>query len=138
MNVQNRPSVRTAEAGFTLIEIMVVIVILGLLATLVVPNIIQSADEARVTKAQTDCKTIEKQVSLYRAKKGRMPESLDTLTEPDDKGVKYLDELPKDPWDNDYVIKEGDKRGDFEIISYGPDGQEGGDDDISSRSRKED
>jgi general secretion pathway protein G len=132
-----RAPVRTTQAGFTLVEIMVVVVILGLLATLVVPAVMSAGDEARETKARTDVRAIADAVKMYRTKKGKMPESLDVLVEKDDKGRNFLDELPKDPWDNDYRILAGDRANEFEIVSIGPDGTENTEDDISSKAKKE-
>ena len=122
------------EAGFTLVEIMVVIVILGLLATLVARNVVSSGDEARETKAKADVRMIADAVRGYRAKFGRMPEDLQTLATKDEKGRSELEELPLDPWDNEYVLREGDRRGEFEVISYGVDGVENTEDDISSKA----
>jgi general secretion pathway protein G len=134
---QSSPRVRSAQAGFTLVEIMVVIVILGLLATLVVQNVVGASDEARIQTAKTNCSTIAQSVRLYRAQKGKLPESLSVLAEKDEKGSSYIEELPKDPWDNDFILREGNNRNDWEILSMGPDGAENTDDDISSKSAKE-
>jgi general secretion pathway protein G len=128
---------RPAEAGFTLVEIMVVIVILGLLATMVARNVIGASDEARETKARTDLQMIHSAVSAYRAKNGKFPESLETLATKDEKGRSELDNLPRDPWDHDYVLREGDNPREFEVISWGPDGSENTDDDLSSKQKKE-
>jgi len=127
----------SAQAGFTLVEIMVVIVILGLLATMVARNVIGASDEARATKAKTDCRTIAGGVSGYRAKNGRLPESLEVLWTKDEKGFSELEEVGDDPWGNPYVLREGDRPTDFEVISWGPDGSEGTEDDISSKTKKE-
>ncbi len=89
-----RASVRPAQAGFTLVEIMVVIVILGLLATRVVQNVGSASDEARETKAQADVKVIAGAVRSYYAKKGTLPESLDVLAQKDDRGRSEIEELP--------------------------------------------
>jgi len=133
-----RPApVSPAQAGFTLVEIMVVIVILGLLATLVVQNVVGATDEARAQTAQTNCKTIAGAVRLFRAKNGKLPESLEALVTKDEKGSSYLDELPKDPWGHDFEIREGNNPNDWEIISLGPDGASGTEDDISSKSVKD-
>jgi general secretion pathway protein G len=124
------------EAGFTLVEIMVVIVILGLLATMVTRNVIGVSDEARETKAQTDARMIAESVSSYRAKNGKLPPDLQTLATKDERGRSELMELPKDPWGNDYVLREGDTPRDFEVLSLGPDGIENTDDDISSKTKE--
>lgn len=116
---------------------MVVIVILGLLATMVARNVIGASDEARVTKAQADCATIAGGVSSYRAKNGKYPDSLEVLWTKDERGRSELEEVGNDPWDNPYTLREGDRPNDFEIISFGPDGSEGTEDDISNRKKKD-
>ncbi|HEX5053814.1 MAG TPA: type II secretion system major pseudopilin GspG [Planctomycetota bacterium] len=137
MNASPKPArIRPAQAGFTLVEIMVVIVILGLLATMVATNVIGASDEARETKARTDIGIILDAVKSYRARNGKMPDSLEALATKDERGRSELDNLPRDPWDHDYVLREGDTPRDFEVISWGPDGNEGTDDDISSKDSK--
>jgi general secretion pathway protein G len=131
--------------GFTLIEILVVIVILGLLATFLVPKIIGKPDEARVVKAKSDIRALETGLKMYRLDNGMYPtedQGLQALIEkpdidpiPNNWNGPYLDVevLPKDPWGNDYIYKcpgdyvEGtDRQRDYEIISLGADGKEGG------------
>lgn len=129
-------AVRQTERGFTLVEIMVVIVILGLLATLVVPNIMAQSDKAKISKAETDCKMIAEQVRMYWVDNSRLPETLEDLVTKNDKGDSYIEELPVDPWDTPYELLEGDTRRDFEVISCGPDQSEGTEDDISNKSKK--
>lgn len=138
MNRKTLPAhVRPAQAGFTLVEIMVVIVILGLLATLVVQNVVGASDEAKVTKAQTDVKVIAGAVKMYRVNKGKLPENLEVLAQKDDKGGgNLIDELPKDPWDRDYELREGNGPNDWEVVSLGPDGVQS-EDDITSVAKKE-
>lgn len=145
MNAKTQPtraaanaSARSSESGFTLVEIMVVIVILGLLATLVARNVMGASDEARETKAQSDVKMIAGAVRSYYAKNGTLPETLDELAEKDEKGRSELEELPLDPWDTAYEMLPGDTPRDFEVISCGPDKQPETEDDISSKSRRED
>lgn len=135
MNTKTPPAaVRQAQSGFTLIEIMVVIVILGLLATIVVPNLVGASDEAKLTKAKTDIAMIAGQVKMFLIKKGKLPDNLEELAQKDDKGGgALLDTLPKDPWDHDYQIIPGSNRNDWEVVSYGPDGVQS-EDDISSKA----
>jgi general secretion pathway protein G len=142
MNAKNQSAlhpapVRASQRGFTLVEIMVVIVILGLLATIVVPNIMSASDEAKEGKALTDVKMIASSVRMYYAKHSRLPETLEDLVTKDDKGRSELLELPKDPWNTDYELVEGDTHRDFEVISCGPDTSPGTEDDISSKSKRD-
>ena len=129
--------VRSTESGFTLVEIMVVIVILGLLATLVARNVIGASDEARITKAKADCSTIASAVRSFRARTGRMPENLDELVTKNERGMSELEELNLDPWDTPYELIEGDTPREFEVISCGPDRSPGTEDDISNKSKKD-
>ena len=117
--------VRRREQGFTLVEIMVVVVILGLLATLVVPAVLGRSEEARMTKAITDIKSIHAQATIYATKNGRVP-SFEDLLEPDSTGNPYIEggEVPVDPWQNPYVIRKGEGRLRFDVASFGPDGLE--------------
>ena len=122
-----RTRIRPAQSGFTLVEIMVVIVILGLLATLVATNVIGASDDARRTKAQTDVRTIADAIKMYRATNGKAPESLEELVTKDDRGRSYLDDLPKDPWGNDYqYVNPGTHGGEYDLFTLGADNQEGG------------
>ena len=123
-------------AGFTLIEIMVVVVILGILAALIAPNVISRIDEAQVTKVKQDIRAIESALKLYRLDRFRYPtteEGLNALvTPPSDPSVAwpaggYLDRLPKDPWDRPYVYVQPGTQGEFDIYSLGRDGTQGGD-----------
>lgn len=131
------------QQGFTLIELMVVLVILGVLFGLVVPNVTGRGDEARVTAAQTDIRTLENALETYRLHTSRYPstdEGLDALvnqpggsSQSDNWKGPYLRQTPTDPWGNPYAyINNGSN---YEIISYGADGQPGGEDvnqDVSS------
>jgi general secretion pathway protein G len=120
------------EAGFTLIEIMVVVFILGLLVTLVAPRIIGRTDEARVTKARADAKAIEEALHLFKLDNGRYPtqgEGIEALvTAP--AGVRgwnpdgYLERVPTDPWGNEYFYNTDGR--DVLVKSFGADGVEGG------------
>ena len=130
MNKTPRPR-RPHEAGFTLIEIMVVLLIIGLIVSVVVPNLDFIWSDSQIRKAKIDLKMLHDIARQYKMTKGKLPEDLQVLTQKDDKGQALLVELPQDPWNNDYkmVIDSPTK---WKIISFGPDGTEGGDDDISS------
>ena len=132
-----------AQAGFTLIEIMVVVFILGLLVTLVAPKIIGRTDDARRTKAAADIKAIEQALDLYKLDNGFYPPSIDALVGASAHRAGgfgggsegYLDKVPIDPWGNPYVyLTDGNRP---VIKSFGADGSDGGDGknaDIDSRN----
>ena len=125
--------------GFTLIEIMVVMVIIGILAGLIVPRIIGRPDEARQTKARVQIESIETALKLYKLDNGYYPtteQGLQALVEPPTAGQLpkawreggYLEKgkIPKDPWENEYVYLSPGIYGDFDLMSYGADGEPGG------------
>lgn len=123
------------QRGFTLIEIMVVVVILGILAAFVVPNLMDKPVQAKITKAKSDISVIESALDLYRLDNNRYPstdEGLDALMEksadaPAWKEGGYIKKLPKDPWGNDYQYLNPGIHGTIDIFSYGEDGADGGD-----------
>ena len=126
-----------ARNGFTLIEIMVVIVILGVLAALIVPNVISRPDEARVTVAKSDIAAIMSALKIYRLDNQRYPTGEQGLAAlvakpeqppvpPNWKPGGYLEKLPKDPWGRPYVYLNPGVRGEVEVMSFGGDGQPGG------------
>lgn len=128
---------RNKEAGFTLIEIMVVIAIIGILATLIVPRIMGRPDEARATAAKHDIGTINQALKLYRLDIGRYPsteQGLNALvTRPSAEPVPqnwktggYLDSLPNDPWGHPYQYANPGTKGEIDIYSYGADKKPGG------------
>ena len=132
---------RLNERGFTLIELMVVIVILGILAGLIIPRIMGRPDEARRAKARIQMEAIETSLKLYKLDNGNYPtteQGLQALVEAPTIGTLpknwrqggYLErnKVPKDPWDNDYVYLCPGVHGEFDLSSYGADGQPGGED----------
>jgi general secretion pathway protein G len=128
---------RWKRRGFTLIEIMVVMVILALLATLVVPKVLGELDKARVSKAKTDIRGYETALNMFRLDNFKYPSTdmgLEALIKkPTDPSIRnwkeggYVPKLTKDPWKSDYqYISPGTRGGDFDLFSYGADGQPGG------------
>jgi len=130
---------RCDERGFTLIELMVVIVILGILAGLIVPRIMGRPEEARQAKARIQIESIETALKLYQLDNGSYPtteQGLQSLVEPPEVGELavswreggYLEKgkIPKDPWGNEYIYLSPGTQGDFDLISYGADGEPGG------------
>lgn len=131
------------QAGFTLIEIMVVVFILGLLVTLVAPKIIGRTDQARVTKAAADVRAIEEALHLFKLDNGFYPstaEGLPALVQAPPRAKRfnpegYLPKVPVDPWGNEYIYQSDGR--DVIIASLGADGVEGGEGynaDVDSRS----
>lgn len=118
-----------AQAGFSLAELMVVIVILGLLATLVVPNVMKQLFTANTSVAKQDISAISQAVTNYAIENaGKYPDSLEALITPDESGHKFLDRnsVPKDPWKNEYIYEPPQSGQGFKVICYGRDGQPGG------------
>jgi general secretion pathway protein G len=138
--------IRHDRRGFTLIEIMVVVVILGLLAALVVPKLIGRTGEAKRQMAEINIKGIEQALDLFKLDNGFYPstdQGLQALVSIPEAGRipknyrkdGYIKSVPKDPWNNDYVYVSPGAHGDYDITSYGADGVPGGegeDGDINS------
>ncbi|MCP4644734.1 MAG: type II secretion system major pseudopilin GspG [bacterium] len=123
--------------GFTLIELMVVLIILALLAVVIAPNVVGKSDEAKMTKAKTDIAMIESLLDQFYLDMGRYPTSEEGVRvlyyQPEDdtdkwKGPYPKKPIPNDPWDNPYIYESpGTHSGQpYELASYGKDGEEGG------------
>ena len=131
---QLKPNFRRPR-GFTLIELMVVLVIIGVLAALIVPNVLDRADDARVTAAKTDVSNLTQALKLYKLDNQRYPTSEQGLqaliakptTNPAPMNWKpYLEKLPNDPWGRAYQYLNPGVKGEIDIMSFGADGQPGG------------
>ncbi|HPA01951.1 MAG TPA: type II secretion system major pseudopilin GspG [Chiayiivirga sp.] len=132
------PGTRTyRERGFTLIEVLVVVVILGILAAFVVPKFFDKPGEARQVKARSDIQSLSTSLNMYRLDNFAYPstnQGLEALVSqpgglPEARNWKaggYVDRLPKDPWGRDYVYLSPGQRGDFDLYTLGADGQPGG------------
>jgi general secretion pathway protein G len=121
--------------GFTLIELMVVLVIIGVLAALIVPNVLERADEARVTAAKTDISNLVQALKLYKLDNQRYPTAAQGLSalvakptvDPMPPNWKpTLDKLPNDPWGHPYQYLNPGIKGAIDVLSFGADGQAGG------------
>lgn len=130
-----RPS---RQAGFTLIEIMVVVIIIGLLAAVVAPRLLGRVDDARIAKARQDLQNLETALTLFKLDNFRYPtteQGLNALVQkPADPSIRnwrpegYLQKrvVPKDPWGNDYQYVYPGTTGEYDLYSFGADGQPGG------------
>jgi len=130
-----KPLARRVQAGFTLIELMVVLVIIGVLAALIVPNVLDRADDARSTAARTDVNNLVQALKLYRLDNQRYPsaeQGLQALIAKPTTGAippnwkPYLEKLPNDPWGRPYQYLNPGVKGEIDVMSFGADGQSGG------------
>lgn len=138
--------------GFSLIEILVVLVIMGLLISVVAPTVLNSADDARIQKVQADFKAIETALKIYRLDNYGYPSTEQGLValvepstlEPEPRNFKqggYLEEVPMDPWGREYLYMSPGENGEVDLFSYGADGLPGGEgqnQDLGNWSRGED
>lgn len=131
------------QSGFTLIEIMVVVVIIAILASIIVPNVVGRAEEARIAKTKADIRTLESALAMYRLDNGHYPstdQGLEALVKrpsgdppaPNWRQGGYVKTLPKDPWGNAYQYLSPGQHGEYDVWSNGPDGVSGDSDDIGS------
>ena len=133
----NSNGIRQGQGGFTLLEIMVVIVILGLLVSIVAPNILQNQDRAMVEKARADIAVLEQALDMYKLDNHVYPttdQGLDALVNkptsaPEPRNYRsdgYIKRLPQDPWGNPYQYLQPGEHGPYDLYSTGADGDEGG------------
>ena len=131
------------QRGFTLLEIMVVIVILGILASIVVPNLMGNKEKADRQKAVTDIVALENALDMYKLDNSRYPtteQGLEALVtkpsgDPEPRNYRdggYIKRLPKDPWGNNYQLMSPGEHGKIDVFSMGLDGEAGNDDDVGN------
>lgn len=129
----------TNNRGFTLIELMVVVVILGILATIMMPKILDRPEQARRMKAKVQIRSIQSSLGLFKTDTGRFPTTVEGLealmTDPGIKGWRkpYIEggKVPQDPWGHAYIYVCPGMHDDYDLESYGKDGQDGGTDDYA-------
>ena len=146
---ERRRRLSRRRPGLTLVEMIVVLAIIAVVAVLIVPNVIGRPDQARVTVAKTDLKTVATALRMYRLDNGDYPtteQGLRALVERPTAppapvaypAEPYLDDLPQDPWGRDYVYRSPGQSGAYDLLSLGKDGEEGGegvDADLTDKTR---
>ena len=132
----HRLTLRQAERGMTLLEIMIVVAILGLLATVLVTNVMGQFDNAKIKTTQLKISEIGSTVNQYYTMVGDYPESLNQLVNPPDGLRPFFKKAPKDAWNHEFIFKRTSGAEPFEVYSVGPDGQKGSKDDVRGKSSK--
>jgi len=139
--LNNNPINRPLHRGFTLVEMLLVLVILGVLASIVYPRVAGTGERARITSTKTQIAAFKTALNLFEVDNGYYPKGrnglLDLVQKPRDAANwhgPYLESIPKDPWGNEYVYECPGKHNpnSYDIMSMGPDGRVGGDDDIGN------
>ncbi|OUL57393.1 type II secretion system major pseudopilin GspG [Pseudoalteromonas ulvae] len=136
------------QSGFSLLEVMVVLVIIGMIMAIVAPNIMGQQEEAAADKARLDIQQLEDAMSMYKLRNKAYPsteqglEALVTASNIDPVPKRFpdggfIESLPEDPWGNPYQLLSPGERGKFDILSMGPDGKIGTEDDIGNWSNEE-
>jgi general secretion pathway protein G len=130
VNMNSLSSARPGfQRGFTLIEIMVVVIILGILVSLIAPNVFGVLDDAEKTATRVQIRNLEVALDTYRMNHSRYPttdEGLEILLNPPGRDRGYIDVIPKDSWNNEFQYRAPGQRGDYDLWSLGRDGQDGG------------
>lgn len=135
LQTQGLRALHRIQRGFTLIELMVVLLIIGVLSALIVPNVLDRLDEGKVTGAKSDINTLVQALKMYKLDNQRFPSSEQGLnaliakptTNPIPPNWRpYLDKLPKDPWGNAYQYANPGVKGEIDVFSFGADGTVGG------------
>lgn len=144
VKTMKKTTIRSARAGFSLVELLVVIVIIGLLATAVVTNYDKIFPQAKRTRVAQDLQSLDQAIQFFRLQNNsRLPENLDRLIQKDNDGIAYLrdaTQVPRDPWNNEYVYQPHPNGLTYELMSYGSDNAAGGEgeaEDLSLASLKE-
>ena len=127
---------RQAQKGMTLLEIMIVVAILGLLATVVVTNLMGTFDNAKIGTTQSKIASVEQAVQMYYTQISEYPDSLKDLMNPPGGFRPYVKSMPKDSWNNELFYKRSSGDKPFVIFSAGPDGSKGTKDDVYAKGEK--
>ena len=129
---------KTVQKGFTLIELMIVVAIIGILAALVIPKIVGRSEQARATAAHADISSIKTALDAFEVDNGFYPKNIQALVSQPGNTRNwhgpYLEKVPQDPWGNNYLYYFPGKRNasSYDLLSVGPDGKEGTDDDVGN------